>query len=81
VPWEEEAAGECAREPEWGEVDRDGAVHTVFKAHEGLQGYRGILHGGVITALLDAAMANCLFLKGVEALTGDLHVRFLKPVP
>lgn len=61
--------------------DDNGAVHTVFKAHEGLQGYRGILHGGVISALLDAAMANCLFLKGVEALTGDLHVRFLKPVP
>jgi acyl-coenzyme A thioesterase PaaI-like protein len=61
--------------------DGNGAVHTLFKAHEGLQGYHGVLHGGVISALLDAAMANCLFLKGVEALTGDLHVRFLKPVP
>ena len=63
------------------EPDENGAVHTVFKGHEGLQGYRGILHGGVISSLLDAAMTNCLFHLGVEALTGDLQVRFLKPVP
>ncbi len=63
------------------EPDDNGAVNTIFKGHEGLQGYRGVLHGGVISSLLDAAMANCLFHQGVEALTGDLHVRFLKPVP
>jgi len=62
-------------------ADESGAVHTNFKAHEGLQGYRGILHGGVISSLLDAAMTNCLFHQGIEALTGDLRVRFLKPVP
>jgi hypothetical protein len=63
------------------EPDGNGAVFTIFKAHEGLQGYHGIIHGGVISALLDSAMANCLFHQGVEALTGVLHVRFLKPVP
>jgi uncharacterized protein (TIGR00369 family) len=62
-------------------ADEGGAVHTVFRGHEGLQGYRGILHGGVISSILDSAMANCLFHQGIEALTGDLHVRFLKPVP
>lgn len=62
-------------------ADEQGIVHTVFKGHEGLQGYRGILHGGVISSLLDSAMTNCLFHLGVEALTGDLYVKFLKPVP
>jgi acyl-coenzyme A thioesterase PaaI-like protein len=62
-------------------ADERGIVHTVFKGNEGLQGYRGILHGGVISSLLDAAMTNCLFNQGIEALTGDLRVRFLKPVP
>jgi acyl-coenzyme A thioesterase PaaI-like protein len=61
--------------------DDNGGVHTSFKAHRRLQGYQGILHGGVISALLDAAMTNCLFHRGVEAVTGDLHVRFVKPVP
>jgi uncharacterized protein (TIGR00369 family) len=44
------------------------------------QGYDGYLHGGVIAALLDSAMTNCLFAHGRIALTGELNVRFLKPV-
>ena len=59
----------------------DGGVRTLFQAHSGLQGYKGILHGGVISSLLDAAMTHCLFHQGIEAVTGDLHVRFVKSVP
>ena len=59
----------------------DGDVKAIFQAHPGLQGYQGILHGGVISSLLDAAMTHCLFHQGIEAVTGDLHVRFVKSVP
>jgi len=45
-----------------------------------LQGYNGLVHGGVVAALLDSTMTNCLFKRGVRALTGDLHLRFLHPV-
>lgn len=31
--------------------------------------------------MLDAAMTHCLFHRGVQAVTGDLHVRFVQPVP
>ncbi|MCK9294487.1 MAG: PaaI family thioesterase [Desulfobulbaceae bacterium] len=61
-------------------AEKDGVVCTRFQAHPGLQGYAGILHGGVIAALLDTAMTHCLFYHGVQALTGDLRVRFVKPV-
>jgi acyl-coenzyme A thioesterase PaaI-like protein len=61
--------------------DKEGGVRTTFQSHAGLQGYDGILHGGVISALLDSAMTHCLFHQGIRALTGDLHVRFLFPVP
>jgi acyl-coenzyme A thioesterase PaaI-like protein len=57
-----------------------GVVRTEFKGHEDLQGYDDILHGGVIAALLDAAMTHCLFHHGIQAVTGDLHVRFLTPI-
>jgi uncharacterized protein (TIGR00369 family) len=60
-------------------VDAD-TVCAEFQANPELQGYDGILHGGVIAALLDAAMTHCLFHRGIEAITGDLHVRFLHPV-
>jgi uncharacterized protein (TIGR00369 family) len=58
----------------------DGVVKASFKAHPALQGYSGFLHGGAIAALLDAAMTHCLFHHGVQAVTGDLHVRFVQPV-
>ena len=62
-------------------VDSKGIVHARFRGSSLFQGYKGILHGGIIAALLDAAMTHCLFHHGVQALTGDLQVRFLKPIP
>ena len=56
-------------------------VAASFQAGPELQGYDGILHGGVIAALLDAAMTHCLSHRGVQAMTGELRVRFLHPVP
>lgn len=44
------------------------------------QGYDGILHGGIVSTLLDAAMTNCLLKLGITALTADLHIRFIAPV-
>ena len=60
---------------------KDGQLKGQFQAHLWLQGYEGMLHGGVISALLDSAMIHCLFHHGLYAVTGDLHVRFLKAVP
>ncbi len=57
-----------------------GVVSAEFHPHHGLQGYANILHGGVIAALLDAAMTHCLFHHSVQAVTGDLHVRFVRPI-
>lgn len=45
------------------------------------QGYAGILHGGMVSTLLDAAMTHCLFHHEVEAMTASLKVRFLEPAP
>ena len=56
-------------------------VSAEFEGHAGLQGYDGILHGGVIAALLDAAMTHCLFGRGIRALTADLRVRYIRPIP
>jgi len=58
----------------------EGSVWSRFNAMPRFQGYEGILHGGVISALLDAAMTHCLFHQGVRAVTGDLRVQFLEPV-
>jgi len=58
----------------------DGHVEAFFACDRLYQGYSGRLHGGVIAALLDSAMTNCLFGLGRVAVTGELKVRFLKPI-
>ncbi|NVN90787.1 MAG: PaaI family thioesterase [Desulfuromonadales bacterium] len=61
--------------------DGSGAVSAFFQGNVLLQGYDGILHGGVISALLDSAMTHCLFHRKIEAVTGELLVKFAAPVP
>jgi uncharacterized protein (TIGR00369 family) len=62
------------------DVRPDGSVEALFPGGDPYQGYNGILHGGVIATLLDAAMMNCLFAQGHCAVTAELTVRFRHPV-
>jgi acyl-coenzyme A thioesterase PaaI-like protein len=61
-------------------VQPDGSVLALFPCRENLRSYAETLHGGVISALLDAAMTNALFAVGVVGVTVELTVRFLAPV-
>ena len=61
-------------------LSQDGAVEAVFDCDEVFQGYEHVLHGGVVSSLLDGAMTNCLFAQGCCAVTAELNVRFRHPV-
>lgn len=63
------------------EPHEEDGVKAIFRGHEELQGYDGILHGGIIASLLDSAMTNCLFEKGIRAVTGDLQIRYKHSIP
>jgi uncharacterized protein (TIGR00369 family) len=39
-------------------------------------GYDGVVHGGIVAALIDDALANIWFARGQEALTAKIEVRF-----
>ncbi len=58
----------------------DGSVEASLDCAPHLQGYAGMLHGGVTSTLLDSAMTNCLFAHGIVAVTAELTVRFRHPV-
>jgi uncharacterized protein (TIGR00369 family) len=60
-------------------VQPDGSVAAAFDCLPLLQSYPNVLHGGVISALLDSAMANALFAIGIVAVTATLEVRYLAP--
>ena len=62
-----------------------GTCLAEFVPEKKYQGWKGILHGGIISTLLDEAMAHAV--GGVEgeggaseAVTAELTVRFKKPV-
>jgi acyl-coenzyme A thioesterase PaaI-like protein len=75
----------CGSANPWGlkldfRVQPDGSVLARFLCRNVFQSYRETLHGGVISAVLDAAMTNALFSKGVVGVTAELTIRFLSPV-
>jgi len=75
----------CGRADECGlglrfSVQQDGGVVAHFACRRHLQGYEGILHGGIVSALLDGAMTNCLFAHGITAVTGEMTIRFRHPI-
>ncbi len=57
------------------------SVVATIDADTAWQGYAGVMHGGMVSTLLDAAMTHCLFHHEVHAMTASLKVRFLVPVP
>jgi acyl-coenzyme A thioesterase PaaI-like protein len=51
---------------------------TFEKIH---QGYKNIVHGGLVAAVLDEMMVNLAWLEGFPAMTAQLTVRLKKAVP
>ena len=46
-----------------------------------LEGFQGIVHGGIVSTVLDEAMSKAVAESGVKALTAELRVRFRQQVP
>jgi len=57
-------------------VTGEHTVEGTFGCGKFYEGYENVLHGGIVSTLLDGAMASCILAKGVEAYTVDLRVRY-----
>lgn len=51
-------------------------VRAEFTPSELHAGYEGLVHGGILAALIDDAMANVWAANGREAVTAKIEVRF-----
>jgi len=58
----------------------DGSVEARWKPEETLEGFPGIVHGGIVATLLDEAMSKAIAALGCTALTAELKVRYRRPV-
>lgn len=61
----------------------DEAGHASAKCNlsEAYEGYPGVIHGGIISTLLDEVMAKAVLKSGNVAFTANLTMRFRHPVP
>ena len=60
--------------------EHEGGVLAEFVPNEYHQGYPGITHGGIVITLLDEAIAWACRIRGYDAFTAHLEVRFRNPL-
>jgi len=64
------------------ELDEVGQrVRGAFRAGAEYQGGPGFVHGGIIATLLDEVMGKVNRFRNVRAVTAELHIEYLRPVP
>jgi acyl-coenzyme A thioesterase PaaI-like protein len=59
---------------------KDDKVVAEYIAGSHFQGYKDILHGGILSALLDEVMIRAVLAQGILSLTSEIKVRFKKLV-
>jgi uncharacterized protein (TIGR00369 family) len=60
---------------------RDDAVVAEITPHEHFEGYVHMVHGGIVSTMLDEAMSWAVIDRGLLAVTAKMEVRFRRPVP
>jgi acyl-coenzyme A thioesterase PaaI-like protein len=58
-----------------------GEVLATWIPAETHEGWPGVVHGGLLSTVLDEAMSHAVIAAGLRAMTAELRVRFRSPVP
>ena len=61
-------------------LDEDNALRTEFIPQKVHQGYKDIVHGGIIALILDEVMVNLLWKLGRPAISAEIEVKLFQPV-
>lgn len=56
-----------------------GRARCEFTLSSEYQGYKGIVHGGIISAIIDEACAYATLSLGFKATTARINIRFKRP--
>lgn len=56
-------------------------IRGAFRIGPQYQGATGFVHGGIIATMLDEVMAKVSRFRGIQAVTAELAVEYLRPVP
>ncbi|MDD2541211.1 MAG: PaaI family thioesterase [Desulfuromonadaceae bacterium] len=56
-------------------------AETHVRIRDDFQGWQGITHGGIISALLDEICAQACMCCGIPVVTSEIKIRYRAPVP
>lgn len=56
-------------------------AETRVRIPEVFQGWQGVTHGGILSALLDEIAAQACIAGGLQVVTSELRIRYREPVP
>ena len=58
----------------------EGKIFSEFVLQKTYQGCKDIIHGGIISTIIDEAMVKAAIIEGMHAVTVELGVRFKNPL-
>ena len=61
------------------ELVGEGGIRTEFTALKRYQGWKDIVHGGIIATILDEVMVNAAYLRKIVAVSAKLEIKLRKP--
>ena len=62
-------------------IGDDGRIVSRIKVPRRFEGPPGYMHGGAIATLMDEAMSKANRARGITAMTRQMEVEYLRPVP
>lgn len=61
------------------ETTEEGPIRTVFVPGKRFQGWKDVVHGGILSTILDETMVNHRVYQGTPVVSVELSVRFREP--
>lgn len=61
-------------------LDAGHSATAAWRTNEVWEGFRGVIHGGLVSTVLDEAMSKAVAAEGIRALTCELRVRLRQRV-
>lgn len=59
--------------------EKNGKARAEFTPAKNFEGYKNILHGGILSTLLDEVMIKSILAKKILTVTSQIEVKFRKP--
>lgn len=62
------------------EETAEGRMRTIWTPRKEHQGFKDIVHGGLVATVLDEVMVRLLYIRGIQAVTAGMETRLSSPV-